>query len=83
MEKEPIQPSDISIHHHEILGQGGFGIVYAGVFKNRKVAIKTCKLANHAFESQRMAMAAFVKEARKLIRIKHPRIVDRWVLSSN
>ncbi|KAJ3084862.1 hypothetical protein HK102_000538 [Quaeritorhiza haematococci] len=66
-----IKEEDIVCHSDRILGRGGFGVVYTGSFRNKKVAIKKLRCDNL---SQR-ARKELMDEASRMRRLAHPRIV--------
>ena len=60
---------------HEIIGEGGMGVVYRGehVMLGKPVAIK---ILHERFAKRQGAATQFLREARAASRIRHPNIVD-------
>jgi serine/threonine protein kinase len=72
---QPIMREDWDIKHSDVvkgnkIGSGQYGEVYQGFFKNRKVAIKTCKNS-----MQQEDKVKFVIEGNQLKKFNHPNIV--------
>lgn len=63
----------------KILGDGGFGRVYAGSWNTRQVAIKVIR-DSEPTEKQRQL---FFQEAQLLARLQHPRIVQFYGISKS
>ncbi|MCA9669242.1 MAG: serine/threonine protein kinase [Myxococcales bacterium] len=60
---------------HDILGEGGMGVVYRGehIMLSKPVAIK---ILHDRFARRKGAATQFLREARAASRIRHPNIVD-------
>lgn len=60
-----------------VLGEGGYGVVYAGthLLLGVSVAIKCLKPVGHAPEEKLAAIEAFLRESRILFGLSHPAIV--------
>ncbi|KAJ3078130.1 hypothetical protein HK102_004717 [Quaeritorhiza haematococci] len=66
-----IKERDVVCHADNILGRGGFGVVYRGTFRNENVAIKKLRCDNLSERARKELM----EEASRMRRLSHPRIV--------
>ncbi|GAB9468663.1 Tkl protein kinase [Globisporangium polare] len=57
----------------ECVNRGGFGVVYSGQFRTRKVAIKKIR---SEFKADTMRVEAFLREICLMASLDHPRIVE-------
>jgi len=67
------------LHYGEMLGQGGFGVVYQGEWQNGTVAIKELLAKKLSAD----VLAEFKKEANIWGRLHHPNIVALYGISVN
>ncbi|KAG8660538.1 hypothetical protein MANES_02G170400v8 [Manihot esculenta] len=67
--EDELKKATYNFNESEIVGQGGFGIVYKGTLDHKSVAIKKSKVMDHDQIEQ------FVNEVVVLCQIKHPNVV--------
>lgn len=66
------------VDFYEVIGQGSFGSVYKGKYKNKTVAIK--KLKPGLFRA-RQELEKFCREIQILCELDHPNVVSYFFLS--
>ncbi|OAY58363.1 hypothetical protein MANES_02G171500v8 [Manihot esculenta] len=67
--EDELKKATYNFNESEIVGRGGFGIVYKGTLDHKSVAIKKSKVMDHDQIEQ------FVNEVVVLCQIKHPNVV--------
>jgi serine/threonine protein kinase len=70
------QVSISSFQIESLIGKGGFGSVYRGIWEGIDVAIKQCHLENLTFD----LLQEFIKEAKIMHKCQHPNIVKFFAI---
>ncbi|KXS20214.1 kinase-like protein [Gonapodya prolifera JEL478] len=71
--------NELSIYHHILLGQGGFGAVYAGKWMHSRVAIKKLEIIG----AKAKVADIFEREVLKWSHLNHPNILPLLGIAQN
>jgi len=61
----------------DVLGEGGFGVVYKGTYQNAEVAIKQLKMSHLSDDD----LTDFTQEAAVMAKLRHPNIIQLFGVS--
>ena len=69
-----VSREEVTLHHDQELGRGGWGVVVRGRFRGKEVAVKCIHQENLAYQRQ-MLLERFRREIRMMAKLRHPNLV--------
>ena len=69
-----VSREEVTLHHDQELGRGGWGVVLRGTFRGKEVAVKCIHQENLAYQRE-MLLERFRREIQMMAKLRHPNLV--------